>query len=275
MKTFTKITLAVSGILFCIGAVCILIAGSMGLTSNSFRQMVYDGKFSFHFGDDLHSDLEGSETSNTETIEITEEFKNLEIEFGAGTLEILYDDVEHIQIEQKQVKKFKAYVEDNTLHFEGNIDIVGINDTSNASLTITLPRNMSFQPADLELGASEAVVAGLTATAMDIEVGAGQVTISALATDSLQIEIGAGQVTISELDAKTLDAEVGVGKLNAALIGKETDYGYSLDCGIGSVKIGSNSYNGLGTSQSVNPPKADRFMDVECGIGEVNITFME
>lgn len=279
MKLFTKITLIASGLLFVTGAVCLLIAGSMGFTVGNFRQMVYDGKFSFDIDDLDDLDIFDSNdfsnvSSHSDSVEITEEFTHLEIEYGAGTLTILYDNIDHILIETKNIRSFKADVDDNILTIKGNADFNGIADTSHSELVITLPRDASLESVDLEIGASDANITELSAEAIDIEIGAGQATLDKLTADKLDISVGAGQADISMLDAQSFNAEVGVGELNASLIGDEDDYNYKIDCGIGSVEIGNKSYDGLGDSHTVEND-GSRSMDIDCGIGDVDIEFIE
>ena len=239
----------------CLGIICMIIACSMGLNWNLFSNMVQDGKFSYHFGNGFHFGITNNSDglSNMESLEIKEICKNLDIEFGAGSLEICYDDVEYILIEPDCVNHFSAYVEDNTLYVEGGLDV---NTGSNATLTITLPNDMTFKTIDLEIGASKASASGLAA-------------------DELIIEVGAGSAEFTELDVQTLDAEVGVGELTVEAVGKESDYSYSLECGIGTVSIGDNTYSGVGTSHNIEQPSATRFIDIECGIGKVEIEFTE
>lgn len=249
MKRFTKIALIIASVMAGIGIICLIASFAMGLTSEMFMNMVRDGKFSFKF---VNSSIIRTEESKSSG-EIDEECENLVIEYGAGALKIYYDDVEQIQIKQENVRKFESYVEDETLYIEGG---KGSNNNSDATLEVILPRNMMFEEVDFELGASKADIVGLKA-------------------DTINIEVGAGDASMSNLDVKNLNAETGVGKLSVELIGKESDYSYSLECGIGAIVIDNNSYGGLGTEQNITNPGASRFFDIECGIGEVEIDFTE
>ena len=44
---------------------------------------------------------------------------------------------------------------------------------------------------------------------------------------------------------------------------------------ISSVVVGSSDYSGLGASQKIEHDGATKQLDVNCGIGEVRIRFME
>lgn len=249
MKRFTKIALILASVMAGIGIICLIASLAMGLTTEMFINMVQDGKFSFKFVNSSIIRTEESESS----AEIDEECKNLDIEYGAGILKIYYDDVEQIQIKQENVTRFDSYVEDKTLYIEGG---KGSNNNSDATLVIVLPKDMKFENVDLEIGASKADITGLKA-------------------DTMNVEVGAGEASILNLDVKKLNAETGVGKLSVELTGKESDYSYSLECGIGAIEIGNNSYGGLGTEQNITNPGANRFLDIECGIGEIQINFKE
>ena len=57
------------------------------------------------------------------------------------------------------------------------------------------------------------------------------------------------------------------------LVGVESDYNYEAQCGMGDIKVGTTSVSGMGGSKEINNPGANRFMDLECGMGEIQIEF--
>lgn len=250
MRKVTKISLIIAAIMAGIGVICLIASIAMGLTWGTFSDMVNEGKFSFGGdGDPFYSEMsEGSITT------VEEVCNNLDIEFGAGTLKIYYDDVEQIQIQQEDVPGFKWYVEDRALHIEGGVK-VGIHN-SNGTLEVIIPRDMKFDEVDLEVGAGEADVNGLIASKMDIEVGA-------------------GEAKITNLDVQNLNSETGTGELYVELVGSEADYSYDVECGIGEIKINGNSLGGFGSKQNITNPGASRFLSLECGIGKVQVAFQE
>lgn len=247
MKKFTKIALILAVVLLSVGLVSVIGAFALGLTWDSLGDMVNKGKLSF----DLDDIIEDNEFTA-----VQEDFHSLDIEFGYGTLEIKYGDVEKLQIKQKNVDKYRCYVEEGALHIEGNQKIKVNNSNYDGEITIVIPKNMVFQEVDLEVGAGKADVANLKANQVDIE-------------------LGAGEVNVTGLDTKKFDAKTGAGKLYAELVGKQNDYSYELECGIGQLKIGDSSYSGLGTEQNITNPGAERFADIECGVGEIIIKFQE
>ena len=254
MKIFTKIMLIACGVMAAIGVVCIVIACSMGLNWGSFKTLLREGKFSINiengfFGIHLNDD---DEISN-ETYYVSEEIVYLDVKYGAGELEIVYGDVEQIQIETKDVINFSMEVEGKNLLIAADL---GVNDRGNSSLKIILPKDIQLADVTLDLGASVAKV-------------------SDLIVYSLNIEVGAGQATLKNIDLKYLDAEVGIGELDVELVGSPKDYSYSVECGIGSIRIGDKTYGGLGSSGTIEIDGVERMLTMECGIGEITVTFME
>ncbi len=271
MKKFTKIALILAVVLFSVGLVSVIGSFAMGLTWDSLGDMVDKGKFSFDFSNadeqlyfDINQEQEDMVQDNMQSPEkedngfnaVQEDFHSLDIEFGYGTLEIKYGDVESVQIKQKNVDKYRCYVEEGALHIEGNQKIKIDNSNHDGEITIVVPKNMVFQEVDLEVGAGKGDVANLKANQVDIE-------------------LGAGEMNVTGLDTKKFDAKTGAGKLYAELVGKQTDYSYELECGIGQLKIGESSYSGLKTEQKISNQGAERFVDIECGVGEIIIKFQE
>lgn len=260
MKKFTKISMILAGIFAAVGLICLIGSFALGLTFGTFAEMVSDGKFSFgignmSFGIGNHGFGLGVVSTDSKEQEVSaDKCENLEIELGAGSLELVYDDVDKIEIRQNGVSGFKSKMDGDTLKIEGGLK-VGIN-SNGGTITITIPKGMRFDEVDLEVGAGEAYIGKLT-------------------TNLLDVEVGAGEADIRDLDTVTLNAGVGAGKLYMELVGSENDYNYDVECGIGEILIGDNSYGGLGKNQSVSNTGAKRMLDVECGIGEVEISFIK
>ncbi len=234
MKMFTKVMLILAGVFGSIGVICMVAAFAMGLTTTHLWEMVENGQFSF----DL-SDIQISQPQNsTSEKHILQNCSRMEIEFGAGLLEVCYDDVEEIQVKSVNLPNLKAEVKNDTLVI-GEKSNISINFGTNkeCKLTIILPRNTQFET-------------------VEMEVGAGQAKVSGLLTQKFEIEVGAGQVEVE-------------------LNGVQNDYNYNIECGVGKVVIGETSYAGLGAEQSIKNEGATKELKVECGVGEVLINFVE
>lgn len=246
MNKITKIALVTAGVMAGIGVVCMIISWAMGMTGEQYIDMVEDGKFSFSFG--------GSKVDQeTEAVmEINDKCSCVEVELSAGSMEIYYGDVESLQIEHEGVNGFEAYVKDETLHIEDD----GKLKNNEGTIIVVVPKDMRFVEVDLEIGAGEADIDGVIA-------------------DKVSIEVGAGQANVLNLDAEKLDVEVGTGQLCVELAGNMNDYNYELECGIGEIIIGENSYSGLGSSRTINNIDSVRNIKAECGVGQIQIDFAE
>lgn len=246
MKRFTKIALIIAGIMVGIGVICMIVSFAMGMTGETFIDMVNDGKFSF--GDTQIFEAVVDEGS----VEIDSPCSCLEVELSAGTLEISYSDVEKIQIFHENVKNFEAYVDDEVLHIEADKRV----NNSDGIVVITIPQGERFVEADIELGAGQADIDGLQA-------------------DALNIEVGAGQANITNLDVNQFYVETGAGKVCAELVGSMDDYNCNLECGIGEIRVGNESFRGLGSHKKIQHHDSKRSIDAECGVGQIEIDFVE
>lgn len=247
MKKFTKITLILAGVFTFVGIVCVMVSAALGLTWKGFANMVEEGRFNFSFGNQII--VSGQREETTQDIEGV---RNLEIEFGAGKLEISYTDVEKIQVKQEGVNKFECYVDDGTLHIEGNNNLLG--NKSGGKIIIQIPKDTVFDE-------------------VEMEIGAGQATVKDLVANSVNIDVGAGEARLTGLDAKELEAHTGAGSIYAELVDSETDYSYDAECGVGQIVIGNTSIGGLGNSKSVENAGAGKYMELDCGVGQIEVKF--
>ena len=250
MKRFTKIALITSFVMAVFGIACLMGAYSMGMTTTTLIRMIQMGKFSFG-PEDTH--LIYDEDEEYVVSKVTEAFHSLDLDFGAGNIKIYYGDVPDLEIHGKGLTSMGYMVSKGTLEIEGyrpgSNGVYGI-------MKIVIPKDKKLNSVKLELGASKAEVVDLAA-------------------DSVEIQIGAGEAVVRNLNAQSVSAETGVGKLAIQLVGKEEDYNYQVECGIGSVSIGERSYGGLGTSQKIENPGAVKTVDLECGIGKIEMDFAE
>lgn len=257
MKTFTKVMLILASAFGTIGVICIVAAFAMGLTTSHLWNMVENGQFSFDLSDIPLGSTEEQVVEQGMEQKISEDCDSLEIEFGAGVLEIYYDDVEEIQVKGTNTPNITAEVKKGTLVIGMKSGItVTINNNLERKLTVILPRNMKFKQVEIEVGASQA-------------------NITDLQTEELSIAVGAGQAELLGIDVSRLEVEVGAGQVKASLLGLENSYNYHVECGMGQVNIGSESYAGIAAQNTVNYPDATKEIEIECGMGQVDISFLE
>lgn len=178
-------------------------------------------------------------------------------------------------------------------------------------ITLYLPEGMSLDDINIDFGAGKLETGELKAREIEINVGAGDCTFEKIeASESVNISLGAGKITVNALSTKEadfdmaagelringanvshetkvdvsmgqatlngtftgeLEAECAMGNLYITLEGEESDYNYEVDCGMGSISIGGNSYDGV-AERDINNGSNNK-IDVTCSMGNIDVGF--
>ena len=148
---------------------------------------------------------------------------------------------------------------------------------SSRRVTVYYPAGKHFSEVKISVDAGSAYVdSALYSEKMEVEIGAGEFfSEESVELSELDVEVGAGNFEASSLKAVKIDGECGMGSLTLGISGKETDYNYYLECGIGEISIHGDSCGGLGSEKKITNPGAAGEMDLECGIGEIAVEFHE
>ena len=107
-----------------------------------------------------------------------------------------------------------------------------------------------------------------------MEVGTGSAIVDWFTADELDLEVGLGTIDASGDTKQQADLECGVGVLAYTAAGKEADFNYRLECGVGELNLGENSYSGLSVEQNIDN-KAQKTMNIACDVGSMDIYFEE
>lgn len=236
------------------------------------------------------------------------EVRNLDIDFAYGTLVIEPSDSGQIEVEVAYRPVWKGLNRSITPELKG--DTLTIKDSlagerkwmrwlqgQTAFLTLRIPAGITFQEVKLDVGAanvewnSEMVCEKLNlvigagrmitgseepvliqAQRMNVEVGAGYLGITNLKAEELNAKCGVGQMALFGVAADKTILDCGVGQITISMTGRETDYNYEVDTGIGGVSVGGTFYGGLGTHQKVDRGGRNSII-VDCGVGEVDVSF--
>ena len=106
---------------------------------------------------------------------------------------------------------------------------------------------------------------------LEAELGVGDFRIEEAILGEVDISCGAGSVKIEQCTlGGDLDVSGGMGDVNIGIIGKETDFNYELECGMGELKVFGKTYASLGKEKEINNG-APYTISLECGIGSVTI----
>ena len=223
---------------------------------------------------------------------VNEEIKSYKISSEITELEV------KINAADFTIKQGEAFsMESNLKHLtvEDKNGVLNIKETkkfgsiyNDAKLILYIPKDSSFEKANIVTGAGKLTVEHLSADTMNFELGAGEVKIDTLiATLNADIDGGAGKLTISGGALHNLDLDMGIGQLNltSALSGEsELDLGvgesnitvsgnrddYKLDIEKG---IGSITLDGKEVSNIKDKGNGNNTIDVSGGIGSINLKF--
>ncbi|MBQ2971776.1 MAG: DUF4097 family beta strand repeat protein [Ruminococcus sp.] len=162
------------------------------------------------------------------------------------------------------------------------------------TVILTVPENYFFTQVSLKMGAGRLKVDALSTNELNLELGAGNVEISNLtAITSVDIEGGAGDLSITESEITDLDLQMGVGALalssnlignnqidlgvgdsDIKLKGTENDYRFDITKGLGEVTFDGEKFSNASPSVSMQGDNIS-FVEINCGVGKVNIDFIQ
>ncbi len=128
------------------------------------------------------------------------------------------------------------------------------------------------ESADISLGAGKFITESLVAREAGFDIAAGELQVNGAKVGSeTQVDISMGNAVLNGVFAGELDVECSMGSLELTLEGAESDYNYEVDCGMGSIKIGGNDYDGLADHEIYNG--SNDIIDISCSMGTVNVNF--
>lgn len=162
-------------------------------------------------------------------------------------------DGEKLSIETEHNSRWETYMKNNT-----------------GMITIEIPEYL--QEASLSIGAGMMNVEEICAGELEIQVGAGTVNVDHFEASEMELTCGVGEAVIAGDASQKAKVECGIGSVTYYAAGSQSDYDYKLECGIGSLDVGENSYSGLAHEQSISNGTG-REMEIECGLGNVTVTF--
>ena len=158
-------------------------------------------------------------------------------------------------------------------------DTLKVRSTKKLSKTrkvcISYPEDVKLQELEIEMGAGTVYLnRDIETEKLSVEMGAGEFdSKNPVTAEEADLEIGTGSMTFADLSAKKISGECGLGELDLTMTGTQENYNYDLECGVGNLDVGSDSYSGLGREKSISNTGADRKLDLECGMGNVSVNF--
>lgn len=309
MKKFSKTCLItasimlVCGILIC--TVCGLIAGPQlrDINSDFWQNMTYEVNFGSNwtpFSDDhSFSSHNGfydeypiyDESHSNEKVASAKEIDHLDFDINYGYVNIVKSDDEYFHINYKGNGHLQYFVESGTLNIIGFYKPHESRNHVKDKLTLAIPEKQKFDNVDITCDAGAIEIKELEANLLDMSLNAASacldtVTVQNACLDAnaaslefadskisdLSLEMNAGSMEYKGDILTSASISINAGSVEFVLDGKEKDYNYELDCAMGSISIGRNSYDGLSASRSLDNG-ADTFFDIYCSMGSIDIQF--
>lgn len=289
MKKFTKVMLVFACIFLAVGIGFSIAGAAMGASmeemdiSEGFkhgvgkmRNMMFednDWDFDWDDDDDDGSYMEVSRTQKAGDVRSypADSVEELEIDLNYDEL-ILKTHTEDkvlVEVENDDSQNVTVKASSNKLKIESK------KRKNNRCVTVSYPVGKKFSKVEINVGAGSVDAEdALYADELDVEIGAGEfVNKDSITVRSLDVEVGTGSAELTDVTTDKIDGECGIGSLYMSVLGQETDYNYKLECGIGDISIDGESYSGFAKEKKINNPGATGEIDLECGIGSIEVEF--
>ena len=309
MKKFTKGMLIAAGIFGAVGIGLTAAGGVMGASMSELTGvkslkrvlLVTDGDYDYDDSDDYddaddYDDRDDYDGDDDDDCDDSDDYDDSEDYVRAvdeneedGTvyqlkyqptkldIELKYDD---LILEEGDSFCVRVYDDSGkNVTVKESSDTLKVRSTKKMSKTrkvcISSPEHVKLQELEIEMGAGTVYLnRDIETEKLSVEMGAGEFdSKNPVTAEEADLEIGTGSMTFADLSAKKISGECGLGELDLTMTGTQEDYNYDLECGVGNLDVGSDSYSGLGREKSISNTGADRKLDLECGMGNVSVNF--
>ena len=291
MKKFTKGMLIAAGIFAAAGIGMTAAGGVMGASMseltgvNSLKRILWmtewddDHDDYDDIDDDDYVDHDGMEYSAEVGNESSTDGTVYQLKYQPTKLDI---ELKYDELILEEGDSFCVRVYDDNeknVTVKESSDTLKVRSTKKLSKTrkvyISYPKDVKLQELEIEMGAGTVYLnRDIETEKLSVEMGAGEFdSKNPVTAEEADLEIGTGSMTFADLSAKKISGECGLGELDLTMTGTQEDYNYDLECGVGNLDVGSDSYSGLGREKSISNTGADRKLDLECGMGNVSVDF--
>ena len=303
MKKFTKGMLIAAGIFGAVGIGLTTAGGVMGASMSELTGveslkrvlLVADGDYDYDDSDDYDSDDydsddydDSSDYDDSDDYDDSEDYARAEDEEDGTVYQLKYQpakldiELKYDELILEEGDSFCVRVYDDSgknVTVKESSDTLKVKSTKklskNRKVCISYPEDVKLQELEIEMGAGTVYLnRDIETEKLSVEMGAGEFeSKNPVTAREADLEIGTGSMTFADLSARKTDGECGLGELDLTLTGTQEDYNYDLECGVGNLDVGSDSYSGLGREKTISNKGADRKLDLECGMGNISVDF--
>ena len=148
-----------------------------------------------------------------------------------------------LEIETEEKDRFRSLAADHT--------------SDELTLFISIPQDTEMEEITADVGAGYLEMTGISAKKLSVSADAGKADISGFSAERLEAECGAGQLVLEGGASEKAKLECGAGEVIYTVPGVREDYNYEMECDVGEIEIGGDSYSG----------------EAECRMGRIEILF--
>lgn len=264
MKKTTKTLLLLSLAFFLSGVVLGIASLCAGFNYSEFVQNVEAGRFNLggpagKLADGL--DALTATGKRGKTFEQTYTgVRALDLKVGLADCEIIPCDGEEWKVEGERLNsRFRCRLDDGELRVNCGRPLLSFlrTKTNTAKLRLYIPRDQLLEEIDIDTEVGTVAMEGDS---------------DFLKCEELKLECGVGKTSLRADIREEGKLEGGVGEVCLTLAGREDDFNYRVEYGVGDVAIGGEKHSGLGGDYEVDNG-ASKDLKVECGVGSVELLF--
>lgn len=291
MKRGWKIFWIVCGVCVGIGLVCCMVSLIMGVSVEAINARFPHGiHLSKNFGifwsdddDDDYDDVNVPVMAGNDSKTYTG-VSSIDMDVWAGQVEIrrvsaakqhhheIHNHHEITVMTENIDKRIKLryYMDGDELKIKTKKKVIHVDNPG--IIYIYVPEQYRFDEVSLNVSAGSLYVEDILAQELSVDVGAGEAVIDSFTAEETDLNCGAGEITAFGNVEREADIDCGIGEITFTTSGRESDYNYSISCGIGEVQCGNSTYSGIGHEREIDN-NAGKEMNIDCGIGQVNVSF--
>lgn len=273
MKKFTKICLITAVIVGCVGVSLCITALVLGVTMEDVAGtgIAWDrhaGKIVVNQGERKHYE------------QSFEDVEGLEVEVSVGSVTIEETDTDRVTVTGDQVyPSFSCTMDGKTLKIKDEnsrfLSMGSMGDSDHDStVTVQIPRETVLKKMDLDVTTGELVVSGFQTKRLVTECGTGSAHLEGNVLGKSEMSCDMGELSYTGNLGGDVQIECGMGSATLNLTNRQEEFNYDLECGMGDIRAGDLSIGGIAGEKKISNG-ADRTMEVECGMGNVEILFEE
>ena len=208
------------------------------------------------------SQAQSGEDSNVNSV------TKIRLNLGAGSYKVVRGDAFKVEITGISEDRIRADLTEDFWDVEVPKGDLRMHEWNGVHGTVTIPENCNPEKVEINIGAGELTVNGISASKSAIlNVGAGAMTLNDCVMNDVSMDCGMGRLEYNGTLTGKGSIECGMGSVAVHTAGDPASFGADVNCGLGTVRFGDNRWSGI--TESVYHKDAANFFKLDCGIGSI------